>query len=450
MPDNNHEFSGFDETKLPPQAIEMEEAILGGIFLDPFAIARVASTLSPDAFYLPKHQEIYRVCQELYFRDKPTEIIYVIEELQRKELLEYVGGRNKLALLIDRTVSAVNIDHFANIVNQKYIRRKLITNSRIAACLGQDEFIPLEEALNRVEKLMGDVRNLEGEGEKKLVNIQDVVMDLYEKVTSEEEVINFYETGFYDLDTILGGGVKPGELIVICGRPSMGKTMFANSLLFNIAVNYKDTTALIYSLEMSKLDLVKRFIVSQTRINSYKLDKRQLSTEELRSFVQACNLYEEIDIKINDDANIQLERLRSEVRRANIHKNISCITVDYLQIMAGGEDSDRNRFEMGRIIDSLQKLARELNVPIIVLSQLSRNCEHRTNKRPMLSDVRECGKIEEAADVVIGVYRDDYYNKETLDKDICEISILKHRNGSVGTVKLLFDGEYFTFKNLAV
>ncbi len=440
-------FQGNGSDRLPPQNIEAEEAILGGILLDPEAIARVSDRLVPEAFYISTHKEIYQVALKLHAQGKPTDLLSVTSWLKDCDLLAKVGGMSKLASLVDRTVSAVNIDALAGLVMEKYLRRKLIKAGNEIVHLGYETETELPKVLDKAEqKVFGIAQERPQSG---LVHIADTLITTFQDIEERHQGVALpgIPGGFYDLDSMTSG-FQRSDLVIIAGRPSMGKTAFCLNLAHNIASVYKLPVAM-FSLEMSKEQLVQRLLASEAGIESGYLRSGRISQSQWEPLSRAIGMLSEMPIYIDDTPNITVTEMRSQARRlqAEMGTDLGLVIIDYLQLMEGVGD---NRVqELSRITRSIKGLARELNTPVIALSQLSRGVEARTNKRPMLSDLRESGSIEQDADLVIMLYRDDYYNSDSPDRGIAEVIIAKHRNGPTGTVKLLFDPQYTKFKNLA-
>ncbi len=431
---------------LPPQNVDAEESILGGILLDPEAIGRVADLLVAEAFYINDHKEIYKAALALHNQGKPTDLMSVTTWLYDHELLEKVGGQSKLAQLVDRTVSAVNIDRFAALVIDKYLRRQLIEAGNEIVQLGYETSLELEIVLDQSEqKIFGLTQKRPQQG---LVPISDTLIQTFKEIESRQQdtAIPGLPSEFYDLDAMTGG-FQRSDLIIIAGRPSMGKTSFAVGMARNIAEKWP---VAIFSLEMSKEQLVQRLLASEAGIESNYLRTGRISQNQWGALSHALGTLSELPIYIDDTANQTVMQMRSQVRRLLAEKGgkLGLVLIDYLQLMEGSGSENRVQ-ELSRITRSLKGLARELNVPIIALSQLSRGVEARNNKRPMMSDLRESGSIEQDADLVIMLYRDSYYNPDSPDRDVAEAIIAKHRNGPTGTVKLLFRPELTKFLNLA-
>ncbi len=436
------------ENALPPQNIEAEESILGGILLDPEAMIRVADILTKEAFYVQAHQEIYHAAQVLHGQGKPTDLMSVSTWLADRGLLDKIGGTAKLAQLLNRTVSAVNIDRYAALIMDKYVRRQLIAAGHEIVDLGYDAAEELETVLDESEQKI--FRLTQERPQQGLVSISETLIQAFNEIENlhQEIALPGIPCGFYDLDGMTSGFSR-SDLIIIAGRPSMGKTSFALNISLNIAKEQKLPVA-IFSLEMSKEQLAQRLLSSEAKIPSNRLRSGRISQNEFEPLANAVANLSELPIYIDDTANLSVMQMRSQVRRlqAQQKNKLGLVLLDYLQLMEGS-GSDNRVQELSRITRSLKGLAREINVPIIALSQLSRGVEQRNNKRPMLSDLRESGSIEQDADLVIMLYRDEYYHPDTPDRGLAEVLIVKHRNGPTGTVKLLFKAELTKFENLA-
>lgn len=437
-------FSAFSNS-LPPQNVDAEESILGGILLDPQAIGRVADLLRPEAFYINSHREIYKAVLALHTQSKPVDLMSVTTWLYDHELLDKVGGQSKLAELVDRTVSAVNVDRYALLVMDKYLRRQLIHAGNDIVQLGYETSIELETVLDQAEqKIFSLTQKRPQQG---LVPISETLIQTFQEIETRQEgaAIPGIASEFYDLDAMTGG-FQRSDLIIVAGRPSMGKTSFAVGIARNIAEKFP---VAIFSLEMSKEQLVQRLLASEAGIESNYLRTGRISQTQWGDLSRALGTLSELPMYIDDTANQTVMQMRAQVRRLQAEQPgpLGLVLIDYLQLMEGSGD---NRVqELSKITRSLKGLARELNVPVIALSQLSRGVEARTNKRPMMSDLRESGAIEQDSDLIIMLYRDEYYSPDTPDRGLAEVIITKHRNGPTGVVKLIFDPQFTRFRNLA-
>ncbi len=431
----------------PPQNIEVEEAILGGILLDPEGISRVSDKLTPEAFYTAVHTDIYKAALALHGEGKPTDLIAMTDWLTDRDLLKKIGGQAKLIQLLDRTVSAVNIDSLAVLVMDKYIRRELIKAGNEVTQLGYAADRPLEVILDESEQ---QILNLTQSRPKLgLTPIKEIVATTYQDIQDRHDSLipPGLTSDFSDLDGMTSG-FQRSDLIIIAGRPSMGKTAISLNIAYNMAKLHQ-LPVLVFSLEMSKDQLVQRLIASEAGVDSSRLRAGRISPNEWDPVLKAVDRISELPIFIDDNASMTMMEMRSQARKLQAENGgkLGLIMIDYLQLMEGGGD---NRVqEISKITRSLKGLARELQVPLIALSQLSRSVEARNNKRPMMSDLRESGSIEQDADLIIMLYRDAYYNPDTVDRDITELIITKHRNGPTGVVKLVFDPALTKFKNLA-
>ena len=375
---------------LPPASIEAEEAILGGILFDPEAITRVAELIVKDAFYVKAHQEIYHAALSLNSKGKPTDFISVSTYLSDRDLLEQVGGTTKLAQLLNRTVSAVNIDRYANLIMEKYIRRQLITSGHEIVDLGYNNAEELEVVLDSAEQKI--FRLTQERPQEGLIPIAETLVNTFNTIEElhQETALPGIPSGYYDLDAMTSGFSR-SDLIIIAGRPSMGKTAFALCVASNIARESKLPIA-VFSLEMSREQLTQRLLSSEARIPSNRLRSGRISVQEFEPLINGVESLSELPIYIDDTANLTVMQMRSQVRRLQAQQKdpLGLVLVDYLQLMEGGDNDNRVQ-QLSKMTRSLKGLARELNVPIVALSQLSRGVEQRTNKRPMLSDLRESG-----------------------------------------------------------
>jgi replicative DNA helicase len=436
--------------KLPPQNIEAEEAILGGILLDPEAISRVRDTLVAEAFYISAHKDIYQAALRLHAQGKPTDLLSVINWLTDHELLARIGGRNQLATLVDRTVSAVNIDALAELVMEKYYRRQLASAASEIYHLAYDQNEEIVKQLERAESKVLEINNSAISSTSEPVHLSDILINAYSSIEEKSMGISpsGVKTGFYDLDAMIGG-FKPGKLITVAGRPAMGKSSFLGNLALNISLDERLPTV-IFSLEMSKEEWGDRFLSQDARIDSSYLQQGKITSQQWEPLIQSISRLSELSVYIDDSPVITVNSIRSKVKRIVAeHGRIGMVAIDYLQLMEGTDgDSYNLAFQIGKITRQLKQLARECNTTIVMLSQLNRGVESRNSKRPMMSDLRESGRIEEDSDLVLLLYRDEYYYPDTIDRGIAEVIVSKNRGGPTGTIKLLFDAQFTQFKNL--
>jgi len=375
---------------LPPASIEAEEAILGGILFDPEAITRVGELVIKDAFYVKAHQEIYFAALSLNAKGQPTDFISVSTYLSDRDLLEQVGGTTKLAQLLNRTVSAANVDRYANLIMEKYVRRQLITSGHEIVDLGYDNTSELEVVLDAAEQKI--FRLTQERPQEGLVPIAETLVNTFNTIEElhQETALPGIPSGYYDLDAMTSGFSR-SDLIIIAGRPSMGKTAFSLCVASNIARDSKLPIA-VFSLEMSREQLTQRLLSSEARIPSNRLRSGRIAQNEFGQLIDGVERLSELPIYIDDTANLTVMQMRSQVRRLQAQQKdpLGLVMIDYLQLMEGGDNDNRVQ-QLSKMTRSLKGLARELNVPIVALSQLSRGVEQRTNKRPMLSDLRESG-----------------------------------------------------------
>lgn len=431
-----------------PQNIEAEEAILGGILLDPNALERIIDILQPESFYINAHQIIYKTCLTLHKNGQPVDLITVANNLENRGVLATVGGRSRLAVLV-QVVSAINIDALAKIVETKATERALIAAGNEIVSLGkgthEDLQFRLDAAEQKVFALQGRSRD-NGKPEM-IVDVCTRIFCQIEELaqTGATPAIN---TGFYDLDSLLGGGFYPQDLIILGGRPSMGKSLVGCNLAYQVAFKYNAPT-LIFSLEMDSESITRRYLSNLAGIESDRLRQGQVAEDEWDWLSQAVSTLSLLPIHIDDKACPSIYEIRSKVRKTiSKYGQLKLVVIDYLQLMADSSDP-RLVQRIGEITRQLKLLARECNVPIVLLSQLNRGVEERSNKRPLQSDLRDSGRIEEDADLILLCYRDEYYNPDTPDRNVMELICTKQRNGPTGTVKLLFEGKYSRLLNLA-
>ncbi len=426
--------------------VEAEQAVLGGILLDPEAIGRVAEMLQPESFSLRSHQTIYKAVLTLHSEGKPTDLMTVTFWLADQKLLEQVGGQLGLTQLVDRTVSAVNIDQYAKLILDKKTRRDLVSSAYKIIELAEDTSQELETVIQKSEEQIANIS--QGKSQQDLVSIGETLIDTFQEIEdrSESKIPPGVPCGFYDLDAMTGG-FQRSDLIIVAGRPSMGKTALAVQFGFKIAK--KGLPVAVFSLEMSKGQLVQRLLAGEAKIESTRLRSGNIQQDEWESLTEAISKLAELPIFIDDTSNPTVNEIKKKAQKLQAENDgkLGLILIDYLQLMDGG--SENRVQELSRITRGLKGMAKDLNVPVIVLSQLNRSVEQRTNKRPMMSDLRESGSTEQDADLIMMIYRDDYYNPNSSEAGVAEIILTKHRNGPTGTVKLLFDSQFTQFKNMA-
>jgi len=433
--------------------MEAEQAVLGGILIDNEAIHQVLEIIEVEDFYKESHRKIFLVFLELYEQNQPIDLVTVCESLQKKEQLEEVGGATFLASLVEVIPTASNIAYYAKIVKEKSILRKLINRATyiINQCVAPtDENI--EEILDKAEQSIFEIS--EQRIQTSYYPLKELIKSTFQTIQSITQKdtsipgITGIPTGFIDFDH-LTSGFQPSDLIIIAGRPSMGKTAFALNIATNAATKYKIPVG-IFSLEMSKEQLTTRMLCAEAKVDSKKLRSGFLAEHDWQLLIEAASVLSEAPIFVDDTPAISVLELRAKARRLKSEHNISLIIIDYLQLMKGKDGNERREQEISEISRSLKALAKELNIPVIALSQLNRKVEDRENKRPRLADLRESGAIEQDADLIVFLYRDEVYNQreDNPNRGIAEIIIGKHRNGPLGKVKLAFLEKFTSFENL--
>lgn len=436
----------MDLNRVPPQNIDAEKAVLGSMMLETEAISQVETILEPDDFYLEAHRKIFQGIVNLAERDEPIDLISVNEELRQQNQIEEIGGSSYITELANWVPTAANAEYYAKLVKNKSLLRRLIATAGNIANLGYQAEEEVDILLDKAEQMVFSLA--EGRSSKGIHQIKDVLVDAFErleKVYETEGGITGVASGFYELD-YMTSGFQPSDLIIIAARPSMGKTALVLNMAQNMAVKNKVPVA-IYSLEMSKEQLAQRLLCAEAKINGQHLRSGQLQDKDWLVLSHALGRLSEAPIFIDDTPGITLMELRAKARRLKAEHGLGLIAIDYLQLMQGNGRIENRQQEISEISRSLKALARELEVPVIALSQLSRAVESRINKRPQLSDLRESGSIEQDADLVLFIYRDEYYNPESDKKGIAELIIAKQRNGPVGTVETVFMKDYTRFEN---
>jgi replicative DNA helicase len=434
--------------RLPPQNTDAEASLLGSILLDSDALVRVADKITSNDFYENRHGVIYETMLELYESRKPIDVLTLSSLLKDKNRLEQSGGSSYLADLTNMVPTAAHAEHYAEIVSQKAIRRRLIRASEEINLLGYDEEKPVGNLLETAEQELFNVS--QKYIKQDLVSVEDILsasFDRLDELHKDKSSIRGVPTGFKDMDNMLAG-LQASDLIILAARPSMGKSTLAMNIAHNVAAKAKQSV-LVFSLEMSKEQLVDRLLAAEAGIDSWNIRTGNLSDADFEKLGQAMGTLSEAPIYIDDTPGISVLELRTKARREQHKRPLGLIVVDYLQLMTGSSSSGDNRVqEISEISRGLKAVARELNVPLIALSQLSRSVENRTPQIPQLSDLRESGSIEQDADVVMFIYREDYYNPETDRQHVTDILIRKHRNGPTGTVELFFHPELLQFRDL--
>ena len=438
----------MDLAKIPPHDIDAEQAVLGSMLADKDAVNAAIETLKEDAFYREDNRAIYQAIINLYSKSEPIDIITLKDELESMDKFEQVGGYEYLASLPDKVPTTANVQKYIKIVEEKAILRKLIKTANEIIELGYDPAEDVEDIMDNAEKKIFDI--MQSKNQKGYTPIKDVLVESFtklEELYNRKQHITGVPTGFVELD-YKTAGLHGSELILVAARPAMGKTAFALNIATNAALRGNAPVA-IFSLEMSKDQLVNRILCSEAMVDSNKVRTGKLEEDDWVKLAGAIGPLSESEIYIDDTPGISVMEIRTKCRKLKMEKNIGLVVIDYLQLVQGSNKRQASREqEISEISRSLKILAKEINVPVIALSQLSRAVEQRPDHRPMLSDLRESGAIEQDADIVMFLYRDDYYNKESEKKDIAEVIIAKQRGGQTGTVELLWMGNYTKFVNL--
>jgi replicative DNA helicase len=434
--------------QIVPQSREAEEAVLGSIMINPDAYLEVAQFLKAEDFYIHRHRWIWEAFTRLHERRAALDFLTVTEELDQQGRLAEIGGPAYLTALINNVPSALHAEDYARIVEQTAVRRRMLEAANQIARLAYDEGVGLEEVMNDAEKAVFGVS--ERRLTRDLAPIQEVLSEYYDRIeelSARAGEIQGVPTGFFDLDKLLTG-LQPSDLLIVAGRPGMGKTGFALSVAKNAAQTHKKHVA-IFSLEMSNEQLVQRLISQETGIDSQRLRTGQLESHEWPLFTHAIEVLNDTRIFLDDTPAITPLQLRTKCRRLHLEYRLDLIIVDYLQLMSGDSRNDNRVQEVSYISRNLKILARELNVPVLAAAQLSRAVEQRADKKPVLSDLRESGSLEQDADIVMFIYRPEVYDEDPSKQNLAEIIIAKHRNGPVGSVQLIFRKNLAKFENAA-
>ncbi len=423
--------------RLPPQNPEAEEAVLGSLLMDTEAVGKVSAFLKPEDFYRERNGTIFSVMLSIYDRHQPVDFLTLSDELKREGRYDEIGGLDYLSHLIGVVPTAVHVEYYARIVERTAVKRRLISAAGKIAAVAYDDTLDLDTTLEKAEQLLYNVS--QRRVTKDFESLGTILGDYLEQMelrAADEEGGRGIPTGFIDLEKMTGG-LQRSDLIILAARPSMGKSTWALNIVQNAAIRHHVTCA-VFSLEMSKQQLAHRLLCSESGVDATKLRLGMINDGEQRKLHHAFELLSEAPIYIDDTPSINLSELRSKARRLHAEVGIDLLIVDYLQLITTNRGGDNRVQEISEISRSLKAIARELNAPLIALSQLSRAVETRTPHIPMLSDLRESGSLEQDADIVLFIYREDMYNKDTENKGIAEILLAKHRNGPTGQFKLLF------------
>ncbi len=437
-------------SKLPPQDVDAETSLLGSLLIDQEAMVKIADVLNENDFYEDRHRHIFEAIRELYDNHKPIDVLTLSDQLKKKAKLDTVGGPQYLSELTNFVPSAAHVAQYAEIVSSKAMRRRLIKASQDITSFGYDESKDLQGLIEQAETKLFEVS--QQHIKQDIVSLEQILAESFERLDelhNDSGKIRGVPTGYRDLDNILAG-LQRSDLFILAARPSMGKTAMVLNLAHNIAVK-ADQPVLIFSLEMSKEQLVDRILAKESGVSAWGLRTGHLTDDDFEKLSHAMGPLSEAQILIDDTPGITISDMRTKARREHHKQPLGLIVVDYLQLMSGGTrfSSDGNRVqEISEISRGLKGIARELNVPLVALSQLSRSVESRHPQIPQLSDLRESGSIEQDADVVAFLYREEYYNPDTERRNIMDVFIKKHRNGPTGHVELYFDLEKQSISSL--
>lgn len=434
--------------KVPPQNLDAEKSLLGAILIDEEVLANVSETVKPDDFYDKRHRSIYDAMLRLYERHKPVDLLTLSDELEKRDELDTIGGAGYITELTNTVPTAAHAEAYADIIAQKAIRRRLIKASSEIAELGFDEDANVQELLSRAEADLFAVSDKSLRQD--LASLEQILTESFDRIEElhhDKGKMRGVKTHYRDFDNMTAG-LQRSDLLVLAARPAMGKSTFALNLAYNIASKEKQPV-LVFSLEMSKEQLVDRMLADAAGVDAWNIRTGNLSDDDFEKLSTAMGEMAEAPIYIDDTPGVTVLEMRTKARRQAHNHPLGLIIVDYLQLMSGSGRSGDNRVqEVSEISRGLKLVARELNVPIIALSQLSRSVESRSPQIPQLSDLRESGSIEQDADIVMFLYREDYYNPETDRQHITDLILAKHRNGPTGKVELYFHPERLRFMSL--
>lgn len=435
--------------KIPPQNLEAEMAVLGSMLLDEEAVAVALESLDSGYFYKDAHRKIFETISGLFNANKAIDLITMTDELKKSGLLDQIGGASFLTALANAVPTSANISHYVAIVKEKSILRTLINNATKIVSLCYESEGNIDEVVDSAEKFIFEVSDRKAHGGS-YIHLKEIIQDSIETIDNlyqKKAHVTGVPTGYIDFD-IKTAGLQASDLIVIAGRPSMGKSAFALGIAEYVGAIEKIPVA-IFSLEMSKEQLVQRMLCAHAKVDAHKVRTGYLAASDWPRLTAAAGKLSEAPIFVDDTPAISVMELRAKARRLKAHQDIKLIILDYMQLMRGSSNIENRQQEISEISRSLKALARELSVPIVAISQLSRAVESRTDHRPQLSDLRESGAIEQDADVVVLILREEYYNPSPENQGIAEVIIAKQRNGPVGSLKLTFIKEYTRFENIA-
>jgi replicative DNA helicase len=447
MPGNKKKTQIYE--KIPPQSLEAERAVLGSMLISEDAKTQVFESLKEDFFYSGTHKKIFSCLANLFDKNEKCDLITITNQLKQQDLLDEVGGVEYLTELVELMPTAANVDEYIKIVKDKYLLRTIIENATKIISEASSEPGEVDSFLDKAESLIFDIS--QHKTKRDVYPLKDLVkenIELIEEIHNKRGFVTGLPTGFIDLDK-LTTGLHPSDFVIIASRPSMGKTAFACNVALNLNTGVTKFPILIFSLEMSKEQLVQRMLCCEARINLMKLRQGMLSDEDMGNLLLSAGRLEETPIFIDDTPSLNVFELRARARRLKASENIQLIIIDYLQLMRSRGRPENRQQEISEISASLKALAKELKVPVIAISQLSRATEQRENKEPYLSDLRESGSLEQDADLVLLLYREDFYKKGE-NSGVADVIIAKQRNGPTGTINLTFLKEFTRFENYTV
>ena len=432
--------------KILPHSLEAEQAVIGSMIMDKDAILVASEVINSSDFYEQQHGILFDAMLDLFNEGKPVDLVTLQNRLKEKDVPPQISSLEFIGDIVAAVPTSANVKYYAQIVRDKAVLRRLI---KVAEETANDCYLDKENLDTILEKVEKEVFNIsQNRGAKEFTDIKEIILrsiDSIEAAAKNKGSVTGIATGFYDLD-YKTAGLQPSDLILIAARPSMGKTAFALNIAEYVALRSNITTA-IFSLEMSQDQLAKRLLAMNSRVDSQNIRTGNLSADEWASLMESARVIGNSSLIIDDTSSITVSELRSKCRKLKLERNLGLVIIDYLQLMSGNKRAESRQQEISEISRSLKALAREINVPVVALSQLSRAVEQRPDKRPMLSDLRESGAIEQDADVVMFIYRDDYYHLDSEEPGVTEIIIGKQRNGPTGTIKLAWLAQYMKFAN---
>lgn len=438
-------MENFNEmVQIPPHSVEAEQSVLGAMLLDREAVFVALEMLLPEDFYKEAHRELFESAVNVFQRDEPVDLLTLTEELKKRETLEAIGGIPYITSLSTSVPVTVHVEYYAKIVEEKAVLRRLINSSREIAQQGYRADVNVQELLEQAQKNIYDIT--QKQYRQGFTSIQEVVNEAFDEIEiryENKQSVTGLSTGFLDIDKKLSG-LHASDLILVAARPAMGKSAFALNLAQNAALK-SDAAVAIFSLEMSKEQLILRMLAAESMVDLGKIQSGQLNDEEWNRIAQAMVPLSNAKIYFDDSAGITVTQMRSKARRLKMEKGLDLVLIDYLQLMQGDGRTENRQQEISAISRNLKIMAKELDCPVIALSQLSRAPEQRADHKPILSDLRESGAIEQDADVVIFLYREAYYDEESEQQNLAEIIMAKHRHGETGTVEMVWLGQFQKF-----